>query len=84
MLSIVSENLLSEYYLNSLAHKELSRGQVLGYLRIRNLKLVVSLEVGPLAVVMVVNIRASPAVHTHTLVSDPVYYKQNFILCCNV
>jgi hypothetical protein len=65
MLSIVSWNVLSEYYLNSLAHKEFSSGQVLGYLRIRNLKWVVSLEVGPLADVMV-TVRASPAVRTHT------------------
>lgn len=64
-LSIVSENLLSEYYLNSLAHEELSSGQVLGYLRIRNLKWVVSVEVGPLADVKA-TVRASPAVHTHT------------------
>jgi hypothetical protein len=63
MLSIVSENLLSEYHLNSLAHKELSSGQVLGYLRIRNLKWVVCLEVDLLADVMV-TFRASPAVHT--------------------
>jgi len=65
MLSIVSENLLSEYHLNSLAHKELSSGQVLGYLRIRNLKWVVSLEVGPLADVMV-TVQVSPAVHTRS------------------
>jgi len=65
MLSIVSENLLSEYHLNSLAHKELSSGQVLGYLRIRNLKWVVSLEVGPLADVMVA-VQVSPAVHTRS------------------
>jgi hypothetical protein len=56
MLSIVSENLLSEYYLNSLAHEELSSGQVLGYLRISNLKWVVSLEVCPLADVMVIKV----------------------------
>jgi hypothetical protein len=65
VLSIVSANLLSEYYLNCLAHKELSSGQVVGYLRIRNLKWVVSLEVGPLADVMT-TVRASPAVHTHS------------------
>jgi hypothetical protein len=65
MLSIVSENLLSEYYVNNLAHKGLSSGQVVGYLRNRNLKWVVSLEVGLLADV-VVTVRASSAVHTYS------------------
>jgi hypothetical protein len=53
MLSVVSENLLSECYVNSLALKGLSSGKVVGHLRNRNLEWVVSLEVGLLAGVMV-------------------------------
>jgi hypothetical protein len=53
ILSIVSENVRSECCVNSLAHKGLSSGQVVGHLRNRNLEWVVSLEVGLLAGVMV-------------------------------
>jgi hypothetical protein len=56
------ENLISQYYLN-VTHKELSNGQVVGYLRNRNLKWILSLEVGPLADVAV-TVRTSFAVHT--------------------